>query len=265
MAKGKLHRRYLRPQQQKSVWHGYCCASSGKCGDGTGFCGTGCQPLYGNCTDSTVPSPPRPGDMGPAVVPTASYAPDRRSVIAALPVVGAATRRGTAILRLASRSSETVQKVASYRLMALAAAPTAISAWAPSMATAAPRVDGAVTPTATVWLAVRRNSVIAPETVTYRLTALAEAPRAIFVLGLGMATAALRPDGVVTRTAIASLAANMTSAHVLVVTSRLMALVGRTTVVKHASAQHSAAVALPEAIVATKSIIVLKGGKFYIY
>ncbi|RYP14209.1 hypothetical protein DL765_006529 [Monosporascus sp. GIB2] len=209
---------------------------------------------------STVTAPIQPSlrrlglEMSPA-----SYAPDRRSVIAALPAVGAATRRGTAILRLASRSSETVQKVASYRLMALAAAPTDISAWAPSMATAAPRVDGEVTPTATVWLAARRNSVIAPETITYRLTALAEAPRAIYVLGLGMASAALRPDGVVTRTAIASLAANMTSAHVLVATSRLMALVGRSTVVKHASAQHSAAAALPEAIVATKSIIVLKG------
>ncbi|RYP06915.1 hypothetical protein DL764_002863 [Monosporascus ibericus] len=199
------------------------------------------------------------GRMGPAVVPTASYAPDRRSAIAALPAVGAATRQGPAILRLASRSSETVQEVAGYRLMALVAAPTDISAWAPSMATAAPRVDGAVTPTATVWLAVRRNSVIAPEMATYRLTAFAEAPRAVFVLDLGSATAALRPDCVVTRTAIASLAAKVTSAHVLVVTSRLMALVGRTTVVKHVWAQNLAAVALPEAIVATKSIIVLKG------
>ncbi|KAH7029905.1 uncharacterized protein B0I36DRAFT_291706 [Microdochium trichocladiopsis] len=54
-----------RSQVCNSIW-GYCCASSGKCGDGPQFCGTGCQQAYGSCTENTpTPPPPGPGDISP--------------------------------------------------------------------------------------------------------------------------------------------------------------------------------------------------------
>ncbi|KAH7061724.1 keratin-associated protein 5-4 [Paraphoma chrysanthemicola] len=45
-----------------AAW-GFCCASTGKCGITTQFCGTGCQPLYGNCTTAAPPPAPKPGDV----------------------------------------------------------------------------------------------------------------------------------------------------------------------------------------------------------
>lgn len=48
-----------------NVAWGFCCAGTGKCGDGPLFCGTGCQPGYGNCTITTVPPVPKPGDPSP--------------------------------------------------------------------------------------------------------------------------------------------------------------------------------------------------------
>ncbi|KAI5919333.1 hypothetical protein F4810DRAFT_714559 [Camillea tinctor] len=36
-----------------NVFWGYCCASTGRCGDGVAFCGSGCQGKYGNCTTSS--------------------------------------------------------------------------------------------------------------------------------------------------------------------------------------------------------------------
>lgn len=48
-----------------NVAWGFCCASSGKCGMESRFCGTGCMPAYGNCTNNVVPTTPKPGDVSP--------------------------------------------------------------------------------------------------------------------------------------------------------------------------------------------------------
>ncbi|KAF2123712.1 carbohydrate-binding module family 18 protein [Dothidotthia symphoricarpi CBS 119687] len=50
-----------------NVAWGFCCASSGKCGDEVQFCGTGCQTGYGNCSTPaiTLPPTPKPGDISP--------------------------------------------------------------------------------------------------------------------------------------------------------------------------------------------------------
>lgn len=42
------------------VW-GFCCASSGKCGDGAQFCDSGCQVGYRNCS-TLAATPPRSGE-----------------------------------------------------------------------------------------------------------------------------------------------------------------------------------------------------------
>jgi hypothetical protein len=48
-----------------NVAWGFCCASTGKCGMGAGFCGTGCMPGYGNYTVAVVAPTPKPGDVSP--------------------------------------------------------------------------------------------------------------------------------------------------------------------------------------------------------
>jgi hypothetical protein len=48
-----------------NVAWGFCCASTGKCGIGPQFCGTGCIPAYGNCTTAAVNPSPKPGDLSP--------------------------------------------------------------------------------------------------------------------------------------------------------------------------------------------------------
>ncbi|PVI03007.1 carbohydrate-binding module family 18 protein [Periconia macrospinosa] len=48
-----------------NVAWGFCCASTGKCGIGAQFCGTGCMPTYGNCTNANVAPTPKPGDVSP--------------------------------------------------------------------------------------------------------------------------------------------------------------------------------------------------------
>ncbi|KAF7681025.1 hypothetical protein GT037_000001, partial [Alternaria burnsii] len=48
-----------------NVAWGFCCASTGKCGMGAGFCGTGCMSGYGNCTVAVVAPTPKPGDVSP--------------------------------------------------------------------------------------------------------------------------------------------------------------------------------------------------------
>lgn len=42
---------------------GVCCAGAGKCGIGSLFCGTGCMPAYGNCTNTAAQTIPKPGDV----------------------------------------------------------------------------------------------------------------------------------------------------------------------------------------------------------
>jgi hypothetical protein len=46
-----------------NVTWGFCCASTGKCGIGAQFCGTGCMATYGNCTNTVVDPTPKPGDV----------------------------------------------------------------------------------------------------------------------------------------------------------------------------------------------------------
>jgi hypothetical protein len=48
-----------------NVAWGFCCTSTGKCIMEAQFCGTGCMPAYGNCTDAVIAPTPKPGDVSP--------------------------------------------------------------------------------------------------------------------------------------------------------------------------------------------------------